>query len=382
MFLDQVMKRNPELINAAVAFHKNGVLEPDTYVIDYDQTMKNAKMILDKANTKDIKLYFMLKQLGRNPLLAKALVEMGYCGAVVVDFREAEVMMEHHIPLGNVGHLVQTPRRMIDKILAYGTEVFTVFTFEKLVEINESAQKHGIIQDVILKVYDEGDVHYRSQEGGVSLEDLESFLSQSEILENVKVVGATSFPAFLYSEATDTTIKTQNYTTIYKAIDIMRDWGCEIKQINVPSTTSVATLDLLESGVHGEPGHGLTGTTPAHAKHNLEEVPSAVYLSEISHNFKDKSYAYGGGYYRRSHVKHVLVVDDKNNQNKLDVVPMSADSIDYYFELTKNADVSASVIMAFRFQIFVTRSRVALVQGISKGTPEIMGIFDSLGKEL
>lgn len=38
--------------------------------------------------------------------------------------------------------------------------------------------------------------------------------------------------------------------------------------------------------------------------------------------------------------------------------------------------------MAFRFQIFVTRSQVVLVKGISTNTPHIMGIYNSLGDEI
>ena len=37
--------------------------------------------------------------------------------------------------------------------------------------------------------------------------------------------------------------------------------------------------------------------------------------------------------------------------------------------------------MAFRYQIFVTRSDVVLVKGIQSGKPEIIGVYDSLGSE-
>ena len=73
----------------------------------------------------------MLKQIGRNPYLAKQLMDMGYKGAVVVDFREAEIMMQHHIPIGNVGHLVQVPKGLLPKVVAYKPEVITVFSLEK-----------------------------------------------------------------------------------------------------------------------------------------------------------------------------------------------------------------------------------------------------------
>ena len=36
--------------------------------------------------------------------------------------------------------------------------------------------------------------------------------------------------------------------------------------------------------------------------------------------------------------------------------------------------------MAFRYQIFVTRSDVVLVKGLSCGRPEIVGVYDALGR--
>lgn len=38
--------------------------------------------------------------------------------------------------------------------------------------------------------------------------------------------------------------------------------------------------------------------------------------------------------------------------------------------------------MCFRTQIFVTRSDVALIQGISTGQPTIAGLYDSLGNPI
>ena len=36
MFLEQTLKRNPQLIETAVALHQSGQLAPDTYVLDVD----------------------------------------------------------------------------------------------------------------------------------------------------------------------------------------------------------------------------------------------------------------------------------------------------------------------------------------------------------
>ena len=44
--------------------------------------------------------------------------------------------------------------------------------------------------------------------------------------------------------------------------------------------------------------------------------------------------------------------------------------------------INETVIMAFRFQIFVTRSTVCIVKGIQSGNPEILGFYNSLGAKL
>ena len=64
----------------------------------------------------------------------------------------------------------------------------------------------------------------------------------------------------------------------------------------------------------------------------------------------------------------------------MDVIPPTDERIDYHFGLSEPCEVGAAVIMAFRYQIFVTRSDVVLVKGISSGRPEIIGIYDSLGR--
>ncbi|MBW9212988.1 MULTISPECIES: alanine racemase [Terrabacteria group] len=385
MFLKQTLKRNKELIRVAKEYHISGLIEPDTYVIDLDTTLNNAQKILEKAKSKNIELYFMTKQFGRNPLMARELMNLGYRSSVVVDFREAEIMMENKIPIGNLGHLVQPPKFCLEKIMKYGCEVITVYSLEKIKEIDVIAKKLDIKQDILLKVFDDEDLVYPGQEGGFHVLSLEKIIDEVMLLKNVRIVGATSFPAFLFNSNTFKVESTNNHETIYSAIKILRNRGVEVQQINLPSTTSVLTLENIdeinEKCIFMEPGHGLTGTTPSHAIMDLEEIPSVVYVSEISHTFKDKSYAYGGGYYRRSHLENAVVF---NNDSEIitRVNTPAPTNIDYTFELEGIHPVCSTVIMAFRFQIFTSRSKVAVVKGIQSNNPVIVGIFDSQGRKL
>lgn len=382
MFIEQTLQKNEELVKAAFTLHQEGKLLPDSYLVDMDSLVENAKKILEAGKKEQIKLFFMLKQLGRNPYIGKKLVELGYEGAVAVDFREAQVLMKAGIPIGNVGHLVQVPDALIGKLVSFAPQVITVYSFDKLKKIDEAAREAGVIQGVLLRVYNPGDVLYSGQTAGFSLEEFPGLLTS--ILGNLRYIrirGVTSFPCYLYDEEQRDIMPTNNLKTVKKAAELLKAAGIKADVINTPSATCTRTIEKMKEwgGNCGEPGHGLTGTTPFHAFCEAKERPSVVYVSEISHNFLGKAYCYGGGYYRRSHVKHVLVGRELEGARKLQVIPPSDESIDYYFGISKECRVGDTAVMAFRYQMFVTRSDVVLLEGISSGHPEIIEIYDSMG---
>lgn len=383
MFLNKLQRDNPRLLETVVSLHQQQKLLPDSYVVDLEQFRANASAMVHAANEKGIRLYFMLKQIGRNPVLAQELVKLGYAGAVVVDFKEAQVMMRHHIPIGNVGHLVQIPEGMVRQIVDYGPEVITIYTAEKAQSISRAAVELGKVQKILIRVFDEGDMIYSGQTAGISVKDLPDFLNQIRDLEGIQVAGITSFPCFLYSEEQNDIVPTVNLQTVLKARQILEDNGIQPEIINTPSATCIRTLELMEEyGCNcGEPGHGLTGTTPAHVHHDMPEKSCVAYVSEVSHNFDGLGYCYGGGFYRRSHVENALVGSDVSALRPMKVIPPSMESIDYHFGLSQPCAVGETVVMAFRFQIFVTRSDLVLVDGIAQGQPEIVGVYDSLGCE-
>jgi predicted amino acid racemase len=59
--------------------------------------------------------------------------------------------------------------------------------------------------------------------------------------------------------------------------------------------------------------------------------------------------------------------------------------IDYYGQLDaipKRVQVGDTVIAAFRTQIFVTRSSVAVVKGLHSGHPTLSGLWDFRGRPM
>ena len=380
MFLETTLRRNPKLIETAQKLHQSGQILPDTYVLDLDVIVENAKKLAKQAQACGIELFYMTKQFGRNPLVAQKIHEAGIEKCVAVDYKEALVMMEQGLPLGNVGHLVQIPQHLLEKIISYGVEYITVYSIETLKNIALTAKGLNKIQKVLIKVIDEEDQIYEGQFGGFELEEITELCQATAKLTNVEIAGVTSFPCFLFDGKSDLAL-THNVQTVMRAKEIFKENGIEIKELNVPSATCSKTIPTIQSigGTQGEPGHALTGTTPLHAKMDLPELPGMVYVSEISHNFKGNGYFYGGGYYRRGNLGEVLVCDKEDSSVKDKVLSFGNESIDYYLSTQEEHVVGSTVLAVFRTQVFVTRSDVAVVSGIQSGNPKIEGIYTSLG---
>ena len=137
----------------------------------------------------------------------------------------------------------------------------------------------------------------------------------------------------------------------------------------------MASLPLLAElgATHGEPGHALTGTTPLHAVDPAQpEKPAYVYVSEVAHTLDDgRPAVFGGGFYARSHIRGALL---PRTGKRLGVQDAPPENIDYYRLLDAPADgadvrLGDTVLFAFRTQIFVTRSTVAVVSGLSLPAP-------------
>ena len=384
MFLNKCLANNRPLIEYAFKAHQKGLILPDTYLLDLDTIKANASAMLKEADDNGVLLYFMLKQIGRNPKVGKMLMDLGFKGAVVVDYKEALVMIENGIHIANVGHLVQIPKAALRKIIASKVDVVTVYSYDKILEVNEVAKELGIVQPLLIRITDDDAELYSGQVAGFSSEELKDLIVKFEALSNVKIGGVTAFPALLYNEKEGKITPTANMNGLKRAMAILKDAGYEDLLINIPSATCCSSIKEIKElgGNTGEPGHGLTGTTPLHKASDEKERVGYVYVSEISHNFKDKSYCYGGGHYRRGHMENVLVGTSLDDARMLKVKAPDDDSIDYHFEISENTKVSDTAVMCFRTQIFTTRSHVAIVEGLSEGKPEITGLYDSQGQRI
>ena len=110
MFLDLIRRRNPRLIEAAIALHQSGELPANTYVIDLDAVEDNARAISAKANSLGLTVMAMTKQMGRNGSFCRAVMRGGIKRSVAVDLECALATKRAGMELGHIGHLVQIPK--------------------------------------------------------------------------------------------------------------------------------------------------------------------------------------------------------------------------------------------------------------------------------
>ena len=384
MFLSRLKENNPALLEYAFEAAKKGEILPDTYILDLDTIIQNAKIMKEEADKYNLDLYFMLKQIGRNPVVARALQDLGFSGAVCVDYKEALCMIENGVKVANVGHLEQIPTAALKKIISSKPTVVTVYSLDKIKEINNVAKELGIVQGLLIRLTDADSQLYSGQIAGFHTDCIKNLIAEVNRLNHVEIKGLTVFPALLYDDETKTILPTENINVINRGIEICNKYGLTDLNINLPSATCTASIKLIHDlgGTSGEPGHGLTGTTPLHKVTDQPEKIGYCYVSEISHNYEDKAYCYGGGLYRRGHMENVLVGTSLQDAKLSKVKAPDLDSIDYHFEIDENYPVGLTCVMCFRTQIFTTRSHVAVVKGLQTGKPECVGLYDAVGKEI
>nr|WP_202435145.1 MULTISPECIES: alanine racemase [unclassified Streptomyces] len=387
VFLDTVLTRNPGLVDAAAALHRNGEIPPDTYVVDLDAVEANAALLAAEAERLGLGLWFVVKQVGRNPELIRA-VARHIPRSAAIDPAEARTLHAAGAQPGNLGHLVQIPRRALPEMLAWRPETVTVFDLANARAVSEAARELGFVQDILIRLEGAAGTVYPGQEGGVPLDRLDAFAKDAEALDGIRIAGVTAFPCVLCDPTTGMPAATPNLGLAIEARELLAARGHHGLKLSAPSATSMASLPLLAElgATHGEPGHALTGTTPLHALDPAQpEKPAYVYVSEVAHTLDDGRPAiYGGGFYNRSHIRSALL---PRTGIRLGVQSAPAENIDYYRLLdapTRAADVRVgdTALLAFRTQIFVTRSTVAVVSGLASGSPRLNGLYDAHGRAL
>lgn len=391
MFLDATRHRNPALVRTAITLHRDGTIPPNSYVIDLDTVRDNAATLAAAATHADIGLWFVVKQVGRNPEVIRAITEH-IPSAAAIDLPEACTLRQAGARLGNLGHLVQPPAAAMDEVLSLAPDVVTVFDIGNARKVSAAASRAGVVQPVLLRVAGDPSVTYPGQEGGVPASDVAAFAQALTELPGVRLAGVTAFPCLLVDADTGLPRPTPTLWRLLRARDALHAAGHRDLLVSAPSVSCADTLGLLaEHGVtHAEPGHALTGSTPLAARSSglrPPEVPAMVYVSEVAHTLPDGSPAlFGGGFYPRATIRDALLTRDPDDDGVLlPVRPAPADNIDYYRLLRtpgpgQRVEVGDTAVLAFRTQIFVTRSTVVVLAGLRDGAPRLLGRYDPWGR--
>ena len=391
MFLDLIRRRNPKLIEQAIALHQAGRLPANAYVIDLDAVEENARVIAGVAGKLGLKVFAMTKQMGRNASFCQAVARGGIAKAVAVDMADARAAHRAGLALGHIGHLVQIPKFEADAAAALSPDYWTVFNREKAAEAAAASHRGGRVQRLLARIQAEGDRFYRGHEGGFPAADILRVAEAFDALAGGRFAGITSFPALLFDPATRSVKTTPNLETLRRAREALAKAGRKEIEINAPGTTSAEVLaSLAEAGAtQVEPGHGLTGTTPLHAVEDLPERPAVVYLTEISHFAGGEAYCFGGGLYIDPvfpdyDVKAIVSSEPTAAATALRSVDIpSPAAIDYYGMIKASgtqARIGDSVVFGFRPQAFVTCAYVVGVSGLSRGAPHVEAVHDAFGR--
>ena len=389
MLLTRALKRNPEMIEAAIELHQSGAIPAATYLVDLDAIAENAKLMADEAKRWNLLTYLMSKQNGRNPYITRVALEMGMDSTVAVEAMEARIIHRFGLPLGNVGHLSNIPKNEVADIVAMNPDVITVFTYEAAKAVSDAARAQGREQNLYVRVNKHGDEFFRGMVGGWTEDACVQGIRPILALPNVRITGLTSFVNITYQtpDAVEA-LPTNTFFTMLRAKEKLEtELGLKDLRVNAPAFNNCATFRMLAE--HGatdvEPGIGLLGSSLAHAYQDLAEKPAQVYVTEVMHEWDGEAYTLGGGltYIETSGGEHEYPIRcivgksfDQAKDNFLTMVDRGI--IDYHGVCTDGhkAKVGDTAIYALRAQFFVNRAYVAIVTGISQGEPKVEALFD------
>jgi len=404
--LSKTRRQNPGLVKAAASLHRSGEIPADTYAIDLDMIRNNSDKLYREATRHGLTNYMCVKQFGRNPLACKAIMNSGIRQAMAHDIEGAKNLYRHGIPIGHVGHFGQIPtselRYVLEKIRP---DVITVFSVEKAKQISDMASKLKVKQGLLLKIIDDPRLELLMVGGGFTEEEALDAATQIQRMDNVSVAGLTAYPAFVFSIFNKTYQVSASFKTMMRSAKrLEKELGIKVEQINAAGRNSVENMELAAQtgATHVEPGHSFIGTLPCFALlENSAEIPAVVYVTEVSHFFSGHALAFGDSYMTtvgfgsvKSDIMYEYVSACVGNDPDAlleNVVPARPQYLPHddsgwflYCALVPDRGnvikVGDTVILSFRPQVFRTpKGRVAVIDGIHKGKPRLLGLFDRTG---
>jgi predicted amino acid racemase len=391
VLLDTTLRRNPELIAAAIQLHQAGEIPPGSQVIDLDAVAENGAVTARVAEENGLRVFVMTKQNGHHPHMTRVLLNQGLHAVVAVEALQAFRINRDGFPLGHVGHLANIPRHQVAPIVAMEPEFITVYNTEAARRVSEAAGELGRQQNIYVRVSNPGDRGtFDATVGGWTLDECVEGVRSLLDLPNVTVAGLTQHCVVHYSDEQDPhkAGPSEAFFTMLRAKELLeRELGLEDLRLNCAGNTNAITMPMLAGygATDVEPGMSLTGCAWFHAWQDMPEKPAQVTLGEVLHRWQGELYSVGGTFN--------YVLDDKMLGDLVGLVGSSFEEatqqravfrtggvIDYHgvFGPPGTAgEVGDSVVVAFHPQAHAERGYNVTVSGISEGNPNVTGIYDA-----
>ena len=174
MFLKSLLTKNRPFLEAAITLHQAGRVPANSYLLDLDTMLANARIMSDEARRLGLAVFAMTKQLGRNPPALDALKEGRIERFVAVDMACARPIRDHDHQLAHIGHLSQIPRAEASRAAAMRPAFWTVFSARKAAEAAQAAAAEGYQQALLARIFATQDTFYPGHEGGFAVAEIET----------------------------------------------------------------------------------------------------------------------------------------------------------------------------------------------------------------
>lgn len=397
MLLDVALRRNPQMIAAAIQLHQEGAIPAGCQMIDLDMVAENGASLARVADETGLRVFVMTKQNGHNPHMTRVLLNQGLPSVVAVEGLQAGRIHRYGFPLGHVGHLANIPRDEVARIVAMLPEYINVYNVEAARRVSEAATELGVEQNLYVRVQNPDDKGTQDGVvGGWTFDECVSGIRPILDLPNVRLAGLVQHCVIEYAGERDPhkARPTEAFFTAIRARELLeREFGLENLRLNTAGNANSITMPMLASygATDVEPGMALTGEASFHAWGDMPEKPAQVLVSEVLHRWEDEIYAVGGIFSYVWDLPAHAVGDlvglvgssfDEAKEQRVTWRPFRASSpvIDYHGVFGPPGcpgKVGDTIAAVHHPQAQTERGNTVAVSGISRGEPKVTGIFDS-----
>ena len=246
MFLDVLRRRNPALVEAAIALHQAGRIPANCYVLDLDAVADNARAFRQRADALGLTVFAMTKQVGRNSGFCRALGRGGIDRAVAVDMACAQALRAAACASGTSGTWSRCrASRRTPPPATSPRNYWTVFSGAKASEAASAALRAGRTQKLLARIQAAGDTFYRGHEGGFDADDVAAVAAELDALDGARFAGITTLSgAAVRPRDRHRRAYPQSGDPEPRA-EVLEKAGRSDIEVNAPGTTSSVVLQML-----------------------------------------------------------------------------------------------------------------------------------------